>query len=80
MDGLDIRIVQLFAAVPRGLSGRGAAGVAQRGRVGRRYGNNLICPGGRGAVRQDLALFNYPYARSAFVDKLSRTRLRSLSR
>jgi len=65
MDGLDIRIVQLFAAqfhepypeeVQPVTRGEGAAAA--------RYGNNLVPLGARAPFGKTSPIFSYPYARS----------------
>lgn len=65
MDGLDIRIVQLFAAQFHELYPDEIQPVARgEGSAAARYGNNLVPLGAQAPFGKTSPIFSYPYARS----------------
>jgi gentisate 1,2-dioxygenase len=74
MDGLDIRIVQTFAAQFHEVFAEEVQPVArEEGASVARYGNNLVPLGAAAPFGKTSPIFNYPYARSReSLAKLSR--------
>jgi gentisate 1,2-dioxygenase len=74
MDGLDIRIVQMFAAQFHEVFPEEVQPVArEEGASVARYGNNLVPLGAAAPFGRTSPIFNYPYARSReSLAKLSR--------
>jgi len=74
MDGLDIRIVQTFAAQFHEVFPQEVQPVArEEGASAARYGNNLVPLGAAAPFGRTSPIFNYPYARSReSLAKLSR--------
>src|SRR5207247_4094853 len=73
MDGLDIRIVQLFAAQFHEMYPEEIQPVSRsEGASVARYGNNLVPLAAAAPFSKTSPIFNYPYARSRdALDKLS---------
>ena len=74
MDGLDIRIVQMFAAQFHEVFAQEIQPVErEEGASAARYGNNLVPLGAAAPFGRTSPIFNYPYARSReSLAKLSR--------
>jgi gentisate 1,2-dioxygenase len=74
LDGLDIRIVQLFGAQFHEVHGEEVQPVARaEGASPARFGNNMLPVGAAAPFGKTSPIFNYPYARSReTLHKLSR--------